>query len=321
MKIVISFLILLMCVGCQEASTHKTHDFLGNAMTMDYKVLVGSSLSVNEQTIVQKIIDETFHEIDLIYNKWNPDSELSKLNRLKKEVVVNLSTELELFLKTIDRIVTLTEGRFDPTINHLQEFWKTDLPTTKEIEKQMQAVGWSKIHIQNGTFYKDDDDLSLDLGGIVKGFAVDLLVDKLNSAGFPNVFVEWGGEIKTSGVHPDRRPWHIFVSRLGNPDENQAIAHIDLESEGAAIATSGDYFQNWTVNSKTYFHIFNPKTGHPLEITPHSIASVSVLSHSCLLSDAIATALMLFPNRIEAAAWAEKLKEEYPEMQFWIITR
>ena len=53
-------------------------------MTIDYKIKVGSNLSRNEIEIITNIIDTTFDEIDYIYNKWNPKSEISRLNLLKK---------------------------------------------------------------------------------------------------------------------------------------------------------------------------------------------------------------------------------------------
>ena len=171
------------------------------------------------------------------------------------------------------RMTELSEGRFDPTIEPLQKLWKEHLaqgtvPSKPQIDALLPAIGWNKIHLSKGKICKDHDLTSLDLGGIAKGYCVDLLVERLNANGYPSIFVEWGGEIRTSGQHPDNRPWTIFISRFGNPDPEKALAILTLRNQ--AIATSGDYIQQWKVQKENtgeeavYFHIIDPLTGQPL---------------------------------------------------------
>lgn len=290
--------------------------------------MVGSSLESNQKAIVQQIIDATFDEVNSIYNKWNPNSELSKLNLAKAHTQVKLSKELENLLTLTSEMVTLSNGKFDPTIEPLQKLWKKALskgtiPSDAAIEKKLTLVGFDNIHIKNGFFSKDHESLSLDLGGIAKGFAVDLLVTRLNAAGYLNVFVEWGGEIKATGIHPEFRPWHIFIARLHDKNPDNAIATLDLHSQ--AIATSGDYLQNWTIKKdnklKTYFHVFDKNSGKPRKIKHSSIGSASVIANSCMVADAIATALMLFDNKEEALKWVEEVKMIYPEIVVYLFTR
>ncbi len=294
-------------------------------MTMNYKIIVGNSVDPSQNETILNLIATTFDEIDAIYNKWNPNSEISVLNRLTKKTVVHISKELETFLVETKELVFLSNGLFDPTIEPLQKLWKKHLkigttPSETEIQEKMQLVGFDKIHFENGTFYKDFDETSLDLGGIAKGYAVDLLTSRLNDLGYENTFVEWGGEIKATGQHPDNRPWHIFISRFQNTNPEDAIAHLDLENE--AIATSGDYLQNWSVEkNKTYFHIVNPKTGYLAEIKENSIASASVIAKSCLVADALATTLMLFDETDDATKWIESVKERYDGVRVWVVTR
>jgi len=126
------------------------------------------------------------------------------------------------------------------------------------------------------------------------------------------------------GNTPDSRPWTVFISKLGSEDPDHAIDIVQLNNQ--AIATSGDYLQNWLVthsdlSPKIYFHIFDPATLAPLEITGASIASVSVIANDCALADGLATAAMLFANTEAAEAWAKSIKLRYPEISFWIISR
>lgn len=295
--------LLIILTAC---SNEKTTTFTGRAMTIDYQIVIGH---VQDKQEVEKTIQAVFSEVDRIYNRFNPNSELSRLNKGPANTPLPLSKELEAFLFFTDTCVKLTEGRFDPTIEpliHLKNF--------DEIEALLPAIGWHHIHIENGFFWKDTPRVSLDLSGIAKGYAVDLLIERL---GYPDLLVEWGGELAARGQHPSGRPWRAYITRLQDNDPSHAIAVVELHNQ--ALATSGDYQQSWEQDGKTYSHIINPLTGYPLEITPDSIAACSVLAPTCALADALATSGMLFASREEAKEWALKLND--PEIAFWFVSR
>lgn len=324
--LILGFLLLLG--SCQSSSSFPTV-FTQNVMTIDYRILVGEQLTPQQKTRIQSIIDSTFHEIDSLYNKWNPHSELSQLNALPAHTPHLLSQQLFQFLEHLDTLIQLSEGYFDPTIEPLQQLWKKYLtqqqcPPLKEIEALKPCIGWHHMHFKDGIFYKDHDQTQLDLGGVAKGLCVDLLIERLQQAGFQHLYVEWGGEIRTLGMHPAQRPWRVYISRLGNPDPTQAIAQFELVNR--ALATSGDYFQFWKVQTeegeeKTYCHIFNPLTLAPLEVKSGSIASASLLAKDCMTADALAKVLMLFDTVEEAQGWLQKLQGQFPELACWIVVR
>ncbi len=219
-------------------------------MTIDYRILIGDLLSEQQKQQIQQIIQHTFQEIDTIYNKWNPSSELSRLNALPANTPFALSPSLNQFLERIDRFVTLSGGRFDPTIEPLQHLWKEKLtdgqvPSEQEIAHLIPCIGWHTLHFQNGECFKEDGRTQLDLGGVAKGLCVDLIIERLAKAGHQQLYVEWGGEIRTKGTHPSGRPWQVYISRLANPDPAQAIAYISLNTKlwrPAAIISSAGQF-------------------------------------------------------------------------------
>ncbi len=311
-----------------EHPPKKPSEFTGTAMTIRYRILVGEKLDPTKEHEIEAIVNQTFNEVDRIYNKWNPGSELSRLNRMKAHVKANISTELEQLLLLTDKVVKISQGRFDPTIEPAQQIWKSRLsenkrPTEAEIQRIKPAIGWEKVHFGDGIFYKDHDLTSLDLGGIAKGLAVDLILERLNQAGYQSLYVDWGGEIRTKGLHPEGRPWIVAISRFGNDDLSQAIAQIALKDQ--AIATSGDYEQYWTlkddVGSETYFHVLNPNTCEPLKIQPGKVASASVCAGSCAFADGLATIGLTFESVEEAGKWADEVKKSYPEVAFWFSSR
>ncbi len=310
----------------EAAST--IHRFDGTEMTMDYHIMIGGQMTSIDQQNIQKIIFNTFREIDNIYNKWNPESELSKLNRLKANEQVTLSSQLESFLILTDHFVKLSEGRFDPTIEPLQQLWKSHLekgvlPSETDLQKIKPAVGWDKIHFHQGKYYKDHDLTALDLGGIAKGFCVDLLVERLVYAGFNDVFVEWEGEVRANGMHPEKRPWNVMISHPENDHPQQALGYVSLSNQ--SVATSGDYIQKWNVFingvETTYFHIIDSFTGKPLVSNQWSVASATVVAPTCILADALATVAMMFPTKAEAEQWSEEVRKGYPEIKFRFYSR
>ena len=55
--------------------------------------------------------------------------------------------------------------------------------------------------------YPENTPTEMLLGSVAKGYCVDWIVERLVNAGFNDCYVDWGGDIKTNGQHPDDRPW------------------------------------------------------------------------------------------------------------------
>lgn len=294
-----------------------------NVMTIDYCITIGRVLSDKEQIPLKQIIQATFQEVNDIYNPWNENSEISLLNKTKKHIKTKISPQLKSLLLLCDHLVTLTQGHFDPTINALRLLWYAKLnnntiPTKQEIERCQQTTGWHNIHIEDDIFSKDTDETSIDLCAIAKGLCVDLLAERLNEAGFNNIIVDWGGEIRATGKHPSGRSWYVGIR---DPLQNNSlITGVDLINQ--AIATSGDYFQQWPITMENdtttiFSHIIDPTMGKALSQQP--ITSVTVLNKSCALADALATAIMTFQSQDDAKKWLAEMLNNDDETKVWII--
>lgn len=320
--------LLYLCFKPQ-ASPSPTTELSGLAMTIPYRIVIGEKLSPEQIQTVQNIVSAAFSQVDNLYNQWNPDSEVSKLNAAAGGIEIPISQEMTHFLDLIDRLVAITGGLFDPSVEPAVQMWKPYLamgttPSDEELAALRPIVGWSHIHLKDNLFKKDNELVRLNFDGVAKGFGVDLLVYNLVQAGFSSVFVEWGGEIKVAGSHPDNRPWRVYISGLQSSQVKQALATVELVE--SALATSGDYHQNWSVlcpdgTSRTYCHVINPVTLQPVEVRKNSIASASVLTSTCAAADALATAAMVLENRTDVESWALILQEQYPSLHFWFAYR
>lgn len=290
---------LLLITGCSEQPRQETLKFRGIAMTIPFEVQTEETASIEDVT---QIIRDTFAYVDLHYNKFNPNSELSAINRGKALQPYPLTEGLYALLNETDRIWKLTHGYFDPTVEPAHKLWKEavsqgQLPTPEELEGVKSSIGWDKVHLGNQSIVKDSDSIEIDLGGIAKGYAVDLLYERLKADQIRHVYVEWGGEIRVSKDHPDKRPWRIALSSTSD--------YLELSDQ--ACATSGDNEQFWVVNDTAYFHILNPKTVELLKRKDTSGQNRTVIAPTCTLADGIATTLFFFDG-IELDAYIEELK-------------
>lgn len=302
----------------------------GEAMTLDYHITFGMPLSLEEQLLAQQEILTSFEEIYQIYNQWNPHSLISSCNQMPAGKRLEIPPLLEKLLLTAHHVSELSDGYYDLSIEPLKALWVNSLkkgeePTAAEIAEIAPQIGWNKLHIEDGSLWKDHDKLALNLDSIAKGLCVDLLTERLVAQGFSNLLVEWGGEIRAAGQHPDNRPWQLFIRRLEDADPTHALATVTLDND--ALATSGDYLQHWTIphakekKAITYFHVLDPKSLRPLSMHPGSIASVTVRAPSCALADALATAGMFCKNLEEAEQWARRVQQSYPDTSFWFAAR
>ena len=261
------YIILLLCLAA--CSSKKPSHFSGIAHTHAYHIHVGHRLNSKSTQEIEALIDDTFDRVNRLYNHWNPDSLLS---------TDSTAPELKPILSLAHSLHTLSEGRYDPTLGASIHLFKTEKVLPQKV---------------------------YDLDGMLKGFVVDELIDKLTEMGYTDFYVEWGGEIAARGHHPSGRPWQVLV--------NKEVVSL---TEGA-FATSGAEEQMWDIEGAIYTHIMNPKTHRMLTIEEGKVSFVTVKAPSCALADALATACMACETPSESAAFAERMKEKHP-VEFWI---
>lgn len=323
---------LLVTAACSQSGNATTTTFSDTRMCIRYKVVVGEHLPTNEAAAVQSAIDTVFAEVDTIYNQWNPDSEVSRINHADANAEIAVSDELATFLLEVERGVALSRGLFDPTVEPLVTAWKGALErgmrlSDARIAEACKGIGWHRLSRGEGTVTKGVAQLQLNFDGVAKGYAVDRIVDEVSALGITSLYVEWGGEIRVTGDHPDQRPWRVMVTGIDGVAGAEHLEVVDLIDE--AIATSGDYYQQWCVTAKDgsgdedaiYTHIVNPVTGQALQVQAGGVASATVIAPTCALADALATTCMLFESGEEARQWAVEVQERMEGIRIWIVTR
>lgn len=211
-----------------------------------------------------------FHEIETRCTRFSHTSELMQLTA-QLNTPVPCSTILFEAVQFAIRVAEETGGAFDPTVG--QYTWR-DL----QLNARHQTI---TIH----------RPLTLDLGAVAKGLAVDAAAREL--APFQNFAIDAGGDLYLGGTNPLGQPWSVGIR---HPRLDRQLIH-SLRISNQAVCTSGDYERG--------HHILDSRTGQPA----HSLASATVVAPTALLADCLATAAFVL-GPIEGLALLNRLNVE-----------
>ncbi len=226
--------------------------------------------------------------IEKLMNIHDPESEISRVNRLASKKAVQIGEEIFEILEESVEYSALTSGAFDVSIRPLTRLWGDrgklkEIPEAREIEEKLPLVNYKNIILdeRNQTVEFKKKDMALDLGAIAKGYALDRAIKVLQGRGIKEALINAGGDIRVMG----ERVWKVGLQHPRK--ENEVLAVIRLKDQ--AIATSGDYQRYFIKEGKRYHHIINPKTGYPaLECM-----SVTIIGPEAILVDVLATGVFI----------------------------
>ncbi|MCK4912743.1 MAG: FAD:protein FMN transferase [Candidatus Omnitrophica bacterium] len=241
-----------------------------------------------------KIVYKEFRRLDRIFNIYNKQSELSRLNRTYNRPH-KASDELIELLKLSQDLYNLSQGAFDVSHGALYKFWKElildgslrKLPTPEAIAKIREVGGMDAIEIdlEERTVTIKSQGLIIDLSGVAKGYIVDKAILRLEEEGIGSALINAGGDIYCLGMNKGVS-WEVGVQ---DPNNSSDILGLQLLTD-EAIATSGGYEQFFTFEGREYSHLIDPREGYPVD---NNLISVSIISKNCTTSDGLATAFSI----------------------------
>lgn len=222
------------------------------------------------------------------------DSELSLVNREASARPLRVSDSLFDFLELCAKYVVETKGTFDPSVGPLVRAWgflgggRPARPAEDEIEKARARSGFDKVQLddRSRTVRYSVSGVEIDPGGIGKGYAVDRGVAALRRLAVDSALVSAGGStIYALGVPPDRNGWTVAVASPSSLEP--AIRHVVLRNE--AVSTSGVTYKFAADGGRRYSHIFDPRSGRPVE----GMCQVSVVAPGAAESEALGKAAFI----------------------------
>lgn len=228
---------------------------------------------------------------------WEPASALSRFNEAPAGSWHALPVD---FARVVDLALALaarSDGAFDPAIGVLVNVWGFGPPGARaapepwEIADALARGGWRQLAWDAPRRrLRQPGGVRLDLSGVAKGYAVDVIADLLGELGVRHCLVEVGGELVGRGWRPDGDPWWVDLEAPAGA----GVPPLRVAAHQLAVATSGTYVRG--------AHNLDPRTGRP---PMHVSVSASVIAPSAALADALATIALV-------AAPAEVMAIDYP---------
>ena len=239
------------------------------------------------KTLLASVMAE-MRRIEKAYSPYIESSELSVLNREAALDAVPVSAEMWTLLAASRRVSELSNGAFDITYasaGKLYDYRESKKPAGAALNSAIEAINYRHVLLMRGQRVRfSHPGVSIDLGGIAKGYAVDRCVELLREQGVTQGMVAAGGDSRIIG---DRmgRPWTVGVQNPRN--EREMIALLPLED--TAVSTSGDYERYFEEDGVRYHHIINPSNGD----SARDVRSVTILGPEGLFTDALSTAVFV----------------------------
>jgi len=251
-------------------------------------VTADSAASAADARVVHRVLAR----VDSLMTNWTTTSEVARINRVAGSRRTRVQREVAAVLDTSLRLWRESGGAFDITVEPLVRLWgflggPKRVPSEQEIAAVMPRVGAGHVHYNPRTRMVrfDRRDVRIDLGGIAKGYGVEVAAESLRARGVTDALVDLSGNMHALGHPPDADGWRIGIR---DPrDRMQYFARLTLHDE--SISTSGQYEQFVAANGRTYGHILKPRTGHPVE----GLISVTVVAASAFETDAWDTPLFV----------------------------
>lgn len=242
----------------------------------------------------QQIHDELleYHQLYDIYNDYDGMNNLKTVNDNAGIAPVEVDARILDMLEFSRGLYEETGGRVNVAMGGVLSLWhdareagiedpaNAYLPDQDALEKAARHADWSNVVIDEeaGTVYLADPDMSLDVGAIAKGYAVERVCETAPAG----MLISVGGNVRATGPKPDGSPWVVGIE---NPDGGDFLHTLYVED--SSVVTSGDYQRYYLVDGQRYHHIIDPDTLYPAT----RWRSVSILCADSGIADGLSTAL------------------------------
>lgn len=252
--------------------------------------------SINEEL-------KRYHKLYDIYNLYGDINNLRTINMNAGKEPVKVDKEIIDLLKFSIDLYEKSDGQINIAMGKVLKIWHdyrtagmndaslAALPSMELLENAAKHCNIEDIIIDEeaSTVYLADPEMSLDVGSIGKGYAVQMVAEYAKTAGYNNMVINCGGNVITIGPKADESSW---IFGIQNPDleaSNDILKRVSVIDK--CLVTSGDYQRYYVVDGVEYCHIIDPDTLMP----PTYFSAVSIICDHSGLADALSTALFNMP--------------------------
>lgn len=229
-----------------------------------------------------------YHRLYDIYNEYDGVNNLRTVNLAAGTAPVETDPRITELLTHARQVYDLTGGRVNAAMGSVLSLWheaRTETlvpPDPAALAEAARHTDFDSVVIDGSSVFLADPGMSLDVGALGKGFAVEAVCSALEAEGVTGYLVNVGGNVRAIGARGDGTPWRVAVS-----DPTGTETGLTLSLIGLAAVTSGTDQRYFEYGGATYHHIIDPETLMPST----RFAAVTVVSPDSGLADALSTAL------------------------------
>lgn len=272
-------------------------------------VVTFTAYTKNEQAFkkYQTLLEDAFTRYSQLFDRYQTYDGIANIKTINDQAgiaPVEVDPEIIALLKLSKEYDTISQHQFDITQGNLLEVWHTyreegilanaqekdgKIPNPDILSQAATYRGWEHVRIdeKKQTVYIDDPNISLDVGGVAKGFAVERIAQMLEDAGCEHAIVNGGGNIRLIGSKPEAQSWSVGIQI---PDEQAQTANslVSLKMDASSsFVTSGDYQRYYMAEGQKLHHIVDPSTQMPATFC----RSVTVVTKDSGIADIVSTTL------------------------------
>ncbi|PKM95545.1 MAG: thiamine biosynthesis protein ApbE [Firmicutes bacterium HGW-Firmicutes-1] len=240
----------------------------------EFKVLFDQLLEIEKKMTINKQVN----------------SEVEQINKLAGKEAVVVSDETFYVIQKGVEYTKLTNNRFDITVGALVKLWNIGfenerVPTQNNIEESLALIGIDDVILneKEHSVKLKRDGMMIDLGGIAKGYAADVMSKLMGEMGYQHAIINLGGNILCHGSKPEGEAFKIGIRDPYKTSEDYVGI---VEKVNTAVVTSGIYERNFTENEIMYHHILDTSSGYPVN---NELASVTIITQNSTYADALST--------------------------------
>lgn len=268
-----------------------------NALQRTFKVM-GCTAHLVVHGGTPELLDQgeaRLRELESWWSRFLGDSDITRANERPGEPVIVQPDTLAVVARAIDGWKQ-TDGRFDITVlpalvheGYSRSVVTRDLAPTLPATR-IGTTGWIVFDYEASTLTVPPGS-AIDLGGIGKGFAADIVAEDLLELGATGVVVNIGGDLRVVGTPADDTSWHLGIENPLDPPHHLAFLRV---AQGG-VATSGTTIRHWTRDDgTTAHHLIDPTTGRSSSTT---VLTATVVASDAATAEVFATSVMLMDPR------------------------
>ena len=219
---------------------------------------------------------------------------------------VQASADVRDVLNTARQMSDWTNGKFDVTFGALSGFWKFDhdqdnvIPDMREVRRRLPLDRLPRDSDRRDRGHGvsvAQKGMSIHLGGIGKGYAIDRGAGIFDSVGIRDFMIQSGGDIYVAGLK-DGRPWRLGIQDPGGRRIAASPSWISPTAPSVHQATTSESFIK---DGHRYHHILDPATGQPAR----GVRSATIVTNRAVIADGLSTGVFILGPDVGMAAHRE----------------